>query len=227
MEVDGRPRVVASTAYLGRDIEPPAARRATAGALQQQRGRRAGTARAAAGRPRQPGPRLRAPRDGRRGPLPRHAHLVRSRGARGGTGAGAEHRGSPPSTTRCAAALKHIVGQGERAGFQVPLSEAIAYLKLNDRLRWQQFVDLECGHFLIAAQLDQCVRRMEAEAQQVYLNYRRGARRRSTARDRDGVPVAAERSGAEEAGGADLRGPRDRRTGRDAAARGRPRPRPR
>jgi VWFA-related protein len=69
-------------------------------------------------------------------------------------------------------ALKHVVGQGERAGFQVPLSEALALLQYNDRIRWQQFVDLECGRFLIAAQLDQCIQQMEAEAQQVFLNYR-------------------------------------------------------
>ena len=69
-------------------------------------------------------------------------------------------------------ALKHIVGQGERAGFQVPLSEAIALLKYNDRLRWQQFVDAECGRFLIAGQFEQCVQQMESEAQQVFLNYR-------------------------------------------------------
>ena len=69
-------------------------------------------------------------------------------------------------------ALKHVVGQGERAGFQVPLSEALALFQHNDRIRWQQFVDLECGRFLIAAQLDQCLQQMEADAQQVYLNYR-------------------------------------------------------
>jgi VWFA-related protein len=69
-------------------------------------------------------------------------------------------------------ALKHIVGQGERAGFQVPVSEALALFKFNDRIRWRQFLDLECGRFLIAAQLDQCYAQMETEAQQVYLNYR-------------------------------------------------------
>jgi thioredoxin-like negative regulator of GroEL len=69
-------------------------------------------------------------------------------------------------------ALKHVAGQGERAGFQVPVSEALAHVLYNDRIRWQQFVDLECGRFLIAAQLDQCIQQMESEAQQVYLNYR-------------------------------------------------------
>ena len=69
-------------------------------------------------------------------------------------------------------ALKHIVGQADRAGFQVPLSEALALVQYNDRLRWRQFVDLECGRFAIAQQAEQCVQQMEAEATQVVLNYR-------------------------------------------------------
>jgi hypothetical protein len=69
-------------------------------------------------------------------------------------------------------ALKRIVGQGERSGFQVPLSEAIAYLKFNDRVRWQQFVDLECGRFAMESQREGCINQMGVEAQQVYLNYR-------------------------------------------------------
>ena len=111
----------------------------------------------------------------------------------------------------------------ERAGFQVPLAEALALFQYNDRtFRWQQFVDLECGRFLIAAQLDQCINQMESEAQQVFLNHRSaravGAARLETVflslRD---VPRAEDRR-------ARLRGPghrvagETRRTSRERAA---------
>jgi VWFA-related protein len=69
-------------------------------------------------------------------------------------------------------ALEHIVGQADRAGYQVPLSEAIALLKQNDQMRWASFVNLECGQYLLAEQLAACREQMEVEARQVYLNYR-------------------------------------------------------
>ena len=171
IEVDGRPRVVASTEYLGRDVEPP---RAAApkpvhyssnddaspgrlvlllvdrGNIQRGSGR---LAMAAADR-----------FLGTLAPSDRVGLAVVP-----GPGPNIEFTAEHAQVRQ---ALKHVVGQGERAGFQVPLSEALALFQYNDRIRWQQFVDLECGRFLIAAQLDQCIQQMESEAQQVYLNYR-------------------------------------------------------
>ncbi len=175
VEVDGRPRVVASTEYLGRDIEPPARTAprpahyssnedASPGRLvlllvdRGNLGRGSGRLAMAAA-------------DRFLGTLTSSDRVGLA--AIPGPGPNIEFTAEHDEVRR---GLKYIVGQGERAGFQVPLSEAIAYLKLNDRLRWQQFVDLECGHFLIAAQLDQCIQQMEAEAQQVYLNYRERSR---------------------------------------------------
>ncbi len=171
LEVDGHPRVVASTEYLGRDLEPP---RTTApkpahyssnddaspgrlvlllvdrGNIQRGSGR---LALAAADR-----------FLGMLAPSDRVGLAVVP-----GPGPNIEFTGEHAQVRQ---ALKHVVGQGERAGFQVPLSEALALVQYNDRIRWQQFVDLECGRFLIAAQLDQCIQQMETEAQQVVLNYR-------------------------------------------------------
>ncbi len=68
--------------------------------------------------------------------------------------------------------LRGVVGQAQRGGYQVPLSEALALVKDNDRMRWTQFVDLRCGFFKIVAQAEACRQEMEAEANQVYLTYR-------------------------------------------------------
>ena len=171
VQVDGQPRAVASTEYLGREIEPPRA----------------------------PAPKPAHYSSNDDAAPGRLVLLLVDRGNIGrGSGrlamAAAERflatlapsdrvgfaaiPGPGPNIEFTAdlsavrEALKHVVGQAERAGFQVPLSEALALLKYNDRLRWQQFVDLECGRFAMAAQLDDCIRQMEAEAQQVFLNYR-------------------------------------------------------
>jgi VWFA-related protein len=68
--------------------------------------------------------------------------------------------------------LKGVVGQAPRGGSQVPLSEAIALVKDNDRMRWAQFVDIRCGFFKIPEQAEACRQEMVAEANQVYLQYR-------------------------------------------------------
>ncbi len=68
--------------------------------------------------------------------------------------------------------LKGVVGQAQRGGYQVPLSEALALVKDNDQMRWAQFVDLTCGVYKIAQQAEACRLQMEAEANQVFLNYR-------------------------------------------------------
>jgi VWFA-related protein len=67
--------------------------------------------------------------------------------------------------------LKGVVGTSDRAGWQVPLAEAVSYIKNRDRLRWQQWLDLECD-VRMASQAEACRRQMEAEAGQVYLAYR-------------------------------------------------------
>ena len=65
-----------------------------------------------------------------------------------------------------------MVGQARRGGYQVPLSEALALIKDNDQTRWAQFVDLSCGVYKIAQQVEACRVQMEAEANQVFLDYR-------------------------------------------------------
>ena len=171
VEVDGRPRVVASTEYLGRDIEPPprtAPRPAHYSSNEDASPGRLVLLLVDRGNLGHGSGRLAmAAADRFLGTLTSSDRVGLA--AVPGPGPNIEFTAEHDQVRR---ALKYIVGQGERAGFQVPLSEAIAYLQLNDRIRWQQFVDLECGRFLIAAQLDQCMQQMESEAQQVYLNYR-------------------------------------------------------
>ena len=67
--------------------------------------------------------------------------------------------------------LRGVVGQAQRGGYQVPLSEALALIK-DDETRWAQFVDLSCGVYKIAQQVEACRVQMEAEANQVFLDYR-------------------------------------------------------
>ena len=67
--------------------------------------------------------------------------------------------------------LKGVVGTADRGGWQVPLAEAVSYLKNGDRLRWSQWVELQCD-FGSTSQAENCRQEMEAEAGQVYLAYR-------------------------------------------------------
>jgi VWFA-related protein len=67
--------------------------------------------------------------------------------------------------------LRGVVGTAERGGWEVPLAEAVAYLKDQDYLRWSQWVELHC-EFRSMSQVDVCRQEMEAEAGQVYLAYR-------------------------------------------------------
>jgi VWFA-related protein len=67
--------------------------------------------------------------------------------------------------------LRGVVGTADRGGFQVPLAEAVSYIKNRDRLRWQQWVQLQCD-FRSQSQAEACNQEMEAEAGQVYLAYR-------------------------------------------------------
>jgi hypothetical protein len=41
--------------------------------------------------------------------------------------------------------LRGVVGTASRSGHKVPLAEAVSKIKLNDRLRWEQFLALQCG----------------------------------------------------------------------------------
>jgi VWFA-related protein len=68
--------------------------------------------------------------------------------------------------------LTGVVGTADRDGFQVPLTEAVAFVKYRDRRRWDEFVNLQCEHYKIQEQQEDCRRQMEAEANQVYMNYR-------------------------------------------------------
>lgn len=172
LEVDGRPRAVVSTEYLGRDVEPPAAaagpvpthyssnEASVAGRLVLLLVDRGNIGRGS-------GRLAMAAADRFLGTLAPSDRVGLA--AIPGPGPNIEFTADHGQVRQ---ALKYVVGQGDRAGFQVPLSEAIALFQFHDRIRWQQFVDLECGRFLIAAQLDQCILQMESEAQQVFLNYR-------------------------------------------------------
>jgi VWFA-related protein len=69
-------------------------------------------------------------------------------------------------------ALKGVVGMASRSGYQVPLAEAVAYLKEHDEARWARFVDNECSVYRMAEQIEACRARLAGEAPQVLLLYR-------------------------------------------------------
>ena len=187
VEVDGKPRRLVSVEYLGRDLEPPAPPARPPGALQQQRGRAQGPAGPAAGRPRQHRP-GRGPRGAEGGrALPRHARPRRPRGARLRAGPRAGHRVHRPTSTDVRRGLKGVVGMADRAGFRVPLAEAVSYIQLNDRIRWEQFLQELCGGYMSEtreiitsdrptafsqARMEQCNLELENEAALVYRLYR-------------------------------------------------------
>jgi len=68
--------------------------------------------------------------------------------------------------------LRSVVGQAKRGGYKVPLGEAIAHAEGRDDLRWTQFLQLTCETYGIQSLADECARQLEADAAQVYLNYR-------------------------------------------------------
>ncbi len=84
--------------------------------------------------------------------------------------------------------LEGVVGTADRAGHKVPLAEAIAKIKLNDLMRWDQFVVLQCGGSLAPGafvapasadeavpfrvlQVQSCQRELESDVVQVYQEY--------------------------------------------------------
>ena len=76
--------------------------------------------------------------------LPGDARARRPRRARVRAGARASSSSSPRTSTLVRQGLKGVVGTADRSGWQVPLAEAVSYMKNRDRLRWQQWVDLNC-----------------------------------------------------------------------------------
>ncbi len=62
-----------------------------------------------------------------------------------GPGAGIEFT---PEVEDVRRGLKGVVGQADRAGFRVPLAEAVSRIQLNDRVRWQQFLQAQCGGYM-------------------------------------------------------------------------------
>ena len=68
--------------------------------------------------------------------------------------------------------LKGVVGQADRTGYRVSLADAVAYLKYNDRFRWEQIVDQECGRIADSDARLACQQGLEVEAGQVMLAYR-------------------------------------------------------
>ena len=188
VQVDGKPRTVVSVEYVGRDVEPPAPPSARVEHFSSNES---------------------APR-GRlvllvvdRGNIGRgHARDVLRAAERfldglapgdrvglvvtPGPGPGIEFTDDVGDVRR---ALKGVVGVADRGGHRVPLAEAIARIKANDALRWDQFVVLRCGGSLpqggrvIVSEADEvvpfrvtqvanCQRDLEQDAQQVYQEYR-------------------------------------------------------
>jgi VWFA-related protein len=188
VEVDGRPRTVVSVEYVGRDLEPAAAPTARVTHFSSNesapRGRLVllvvdrGNIGRGHGRDV-----LRAAERflGTLAPGDRVGLVVTP-----GPGPGIEFTADVGDVRR---ALKGVVGMADRGGHRVPLAEAIAKIKENDRLRWDQFVVLRCGGSLPeGARLDEsnpdepvrfsvrlaasCQRDLEEDARQVYAEYR-------------------------------------------------------
>lgn len=187
VEVDGRPRRLVSVEYVGRDIEPPAPPSARPAHFSSNedvpKGRlvlllvdRGNIGRGAARQV------LRA--------AERFLDTLAPADRVGlafipGPGPGLEFT---PHVDDVRRSLKGVVGVADRGGARVPLSVAIAHVRENDRIRWEQFVSLQCGGVLpetrvasaegeevvpfAAARLEQCQSELEADAAQVYLAYR-------------------------------------------------------
>lgn len=169
--VDGRPRQVVSTEYLGRELEPPPQPKKQAAHYTSNESTPAGRLvlllvdRGNIGK----GAGRLAMKSASRflGTLPPSDRVGLA--VIPGPGPNVEFTDDHAEVQK---ALSHIVGGADRAGYQVPLSEAIALLKQNDQMRWTSFVSLECGQYLVAEQLAACREQMEVEARQVYLNYK-------------------------------------------------------
>lgn len=171
VQVDGKPRNVASVEYLGRDLEPPAAPSAApahfASNEDAPRGRLVlllvdrGNIGQGQGRE------VLKAADGfvaNLAPADRVALAFVP-----GPGATIEFTGDRDLVRR---GLRNVVGQAQRGGFKVPLAVAISRAEDHNDLRWTEFVELTCQAYAIPEQVVACGAQLEAEAGQVYLNYR-------------------------------------------------------
>jgi VWFA-related protein len=188
VQVDGKPRTVVSVEYVGRDVEPPAPPSARVEHFSSNESAPRGRLvlllvdRSNIGR-------------GHGRNVLRAAERFLDRLAPGdrvglvvtpGPGPGIEFTADVGDVRR---ALKGVVGVADRGGHRVPLAEAIAWIKTNDTIRWDQFVVLRCGGSLprggriVVSEADEavpfrvmqvanCQRDLEQDAQQVYQEYR-------------------------------------------------------
>lgn len=187
VEVDGKPRAILSVEYVGRDLEPPAAVASPPAHFSTNENT----------------------------PMGRLVLLIVDRGNIGrgagrtvlksadrflGTLAPADRVGlvfvpGPGSGIEFTADVEEVrrglgraVGTADRAGHKVPLAEAVAKIQLNDRMRWEQFLTLQCGGALpqgamiapssadetvpfALLKLQGCQREFEADALRVYQEY--------------------------------------------------------
>jgi len=188
VQVDGKPRTIVSVEYVGRDEEPPAPPSARVAHFSSNESALRGRLvlllvdRGNIGRGHGRNVLRAAERflDGL-APGDRVGLVVTP-----GPGPGIEFTADVGDVHR---ALKGVVGMADRGGHRVPLAEAIARIKTNDALRWDQFVVLRCGGSLpqggrvIVSEADEvvpfrvmqvanCQRDLEQDAQQVYQEYR-------------------------------------------------------
>jgi VWFA-related protein len=188
VQVDGKPRTVVSVEYVGRDVEPAAPPSARVEHFSSNESAPRGRLvllvvdRGNIGRGHGRNVLRAAERFLDRLAPGDHVGLV----VTPGPGPGIEFTAHVGDVRR---ALKGVVGMADRGGHRVPLAEALARVKTNDMIRWDQFVVLRCGGSLpqggkIAVgegdeavpfrlyQLANCQRDLEQDAQQVYQEYR-------------------------------------------------------
>ena len=150
VEVDGKPRRLASVEYVGRDLESPAPPRARPAHFSSNVRTLRGPAGPAAGRSRQHRP-GQGPRGAQgRGALPRHPGPRRPCGAGLRAGPRAGHRVHPRGRGRPAGPD----GSGGHGGpRRIPRAAGRGRLavQFNDRTRWEQFLQALCGGLHVGA----------------------------------------------------------------------------
>ena len=174
LEVDGRARPVVSAEYVGRDAEPPVPRPrpahystnegAAAGRLVLLLVDRGSIGRGGVRRVQDAADRFLSTL----APADRVGLAVFP-----GPGPGVELTGDHGEVRR---AFKQIVGLVDRAGYRVPLAEAVAHVEGSNQMRWEQFVELQCADAPTDEQREMCRQLLESEASQVYQSYRERSR---------------------------------------------------
>ena len=147
VEVDGKPRRLVSVEYVGRDLEPPAPPRARPAHFSSNED---------------------APRGRLVLLLVDRGNIGRGRGREvlkaaerfldtlaPGDRVGLAFVPGPgraieftPERRRRPAGPEGSGGQADRGGYRVPLAEAVSHVQLNDRMRWQQFLEAQCGAYM-------------------------------------------------------------------------------